>query len=158
MVLVESPVLCTASGFARIVAGDYAEFGALARIAQASFGSRYVFHRTEKIFLTVHHGECGFVSRTNAGADMKYAMPFAVLVVTLGLSACDMPGSQPTTVVVPSSVPGPAGATGATGDTGSKGSPGYTGAQGAPGDTGATGATGEKGKKGDGTTVIVTPQ
>jgi len=89
---------------------------------------------------------------------MKYSVPFAIVVLGLGLSSCEYPGSQPsTTVVVPSTVPGPAGPQGATGDTGSKGSTGYTGTQGATGDTGATGATGEKGKKGDGTTVVVVP-
>ena len=99
------------------------------------------------------------------GADMNYSIPLAVLVMALGLSACDRPAPQ--TVIVPAAVPGPPGPAGATGDqgangnTGSKGNTGDagdTGAQGATGDPGATGRTGDKGKTGNsGTTTVVIP-
>ncbi len=86
---------------------------------------------------------------------MKYSMPFAIAVLALGLSACERPSD--TTVLIPTAVPGPAGATGATGATGYTGAQGNTGNTGYTGATGDTGATGEKGKKGDGTTVVVVP-
>ena len=99
---------------------------------------------------------------------MNYATPLATLVVVLGLSACNRPPE--TTVVVPSTVPGPAGPQGATGYTGqqganggqgnqgNQGNSGDTGAQGATGDPGAAGRPGDKGKTGDsGSTVVVVP-
>lgn len=109
--------------------------------------------------------ECGFIRRTNAtGVDMKYSIPFAILVMALGLSACDRPADK--TVVVPSAVPGPPGPQGspgdqgnqgATGSSGSKGEPGYTGEQGETGEPGTTGRTGEQGKTGDGSTIVIVP-
>ena len=115
-----------------------------------------------------------------SGADMNYSIALAIVVMTLGLGACDRPAA---TVVVPAAVPGPpgpqgmtgdqgnrgaagvTGAQGVSGDTGSKGDTGYTGAQGVSGDQGATGATGQQGRPGDkgktgssgGTTVVVVP-
>jgi hypothetical protein len=107
-----------------------------------------VHHRTEKVFLTVDNAECGIVCRTNAkGADMKYSIPLAVLVLALGLSACERPA--PTTVVVPAAIPGPAGPQGETGDQGSRGTTGYTGQQGDTGSTGAQGSTGYTGAQGE---------
>ena len=86
---------------------------------------------------------------------MNYSIPFAILIMSLGVSACNRPAD--TTVVVPAPVPGPPGpqgapgdqgSTGATGYTGQQGDPGYTGAQGQTGEPGATGQTGEQGKTG----------
>jgi hypothetical protein len=114
-----------------------------------------------------------FAVVNQTGAVMQYSIPLAVLVLALGLSACDRPAE--TTVVVPSAVPGPPGPqgapgeqgdTGSTGYTGQQGEPGYTGAQGEPGSTGAsgdtgatgaTGSTGTQGETGDGTTVVIVP-
>ena len=72
---------------------------------------------------------------------MKFSIPMAILVVALGLGACE--------VNVPGTAQGPPGPQGATGNTGSKGATGYTG------DTGATGNQGDTGETGD--TVIVVP-
>lgn len=114
-----------------------------------------------------------FAAGNQRGAVMQHSIPLAILVLALGVSACDRPAE--TTVVVPSTVPGPPGPqgapgaqgdTGSTGYTGQQGEPGYTGAQGEPGstgasgDTGATGATGRTGtpgEAGDGTTVVIVP-
>ena len=65
---------------------------------------------------------------------MKY-MLIAVVVATLGMSACE--------VSAPQGAPGPAGAKGAAG------------AQGAAGSDGATGAQGDKGKPATNTVVVV---
>jgi hypothetical protein len=103
---------------------------------------------------------------TSLGNPMNHSIPLTILAVTLGfgVSACDRPAA--TTVVVPSTVPGPPGPQGAPGEqgsTGSTGSTGYTGQQGetgytgAPGETGAVGQTGAPGETGDGTTVVVVP-
>lgn len=86
---------------------------------------------------------------------MKYSIPLAMLVLALGLSACERPA--PTTLVVPAAVPGPAGPQGATGDQGSKGYTGDTGSTGYTGAQGETGATGEKGRTGGDTIVVVPP-
>jgi Collagen triple helix repeat (20 copies) len=72
---------------------------------------------------------------------MKYMIPSALLVLALGLSACN--------VTVPNAVPGPPGPQGAQGNQGNSGSTGAVGNQGNAGDTGATGATGNPGNTGD---------
>jgi hypothetical protein len=92
---------------------------------------------------------------------MKYSMLFPVVVVALGLSACERavvvtPAPVVTNVPVPGPA-GPAGATGSTGSTGYTGAQGSTGSTGATGSTGDTGATGERGKTGGDTTVVVVP-
>ena len=83
---------------------------------------------------------------------MKASVPFAFLIMTLGLSACNPPAD--TTVVLPAPVPGPAGPQGPTGDPGTQGATGYTGAQ---GETGKQGATGDQGETGSGSTVVIVP-
>jgi len=86
---------------------------------------------------------------------MKFSTLLSVLLVTIGLTACEQ-HKTPDTVVVPVAVPGPAGPQGAPGEKGSQGPQGEAGSAGPQGEAGSAGPEGKPGESG-GTTVVVPP-